>query len=564
MATGAAAPFQRFAHTPGNPQLPVLPDPAADKTGLDDPFLNGASVEVARFDERVLEVLGAGPGVANGFAQFYLDGIGGTPNPVDFGNITAAKQRIVTVHNTHRFAVSITALDLSAISGVTLLSPGLPVVVAPFSSQVFLLEASLDGIPDFDGLAVFTHDVPGSFTIRMLGRRVIIFDVMPQSKITEQLRFKTDLMISEDGTEQAMSLRIAPRSQVSLFVRETDNVKRTTLMNLQMGAGFLPQGVQLWWQSRELTSAALTTDTVLQVVTADMEIADGDTLSLVLPDTSTLEVEVLSFTASDITLTQAVGTALPLGTSLMPIRFGFQSARQTHATFPLNVQDMKTDLTLLDYINIGAVDGAYFDTHPTDGLPIHKAPLFLAGASRKSGMNSFTTRLDSETGTMRQSRTEPLSRPGSQILVHINSYADQHAWRKFLHFIRGSWGAWYVPTNTNDLPLALDFTLGGNTFEIPSMGVESLLGNVAPRRDVKLQFNGLTFYRRIASVVDNGTTEVVTLDSVIPGAGLIVPADMVISWLELVRLASDVATFKHMRRGTAELRFSVRGVIDGV
>ncbi|MCK5494789.1 MAG: hypothetical protein KAI80_00140, partial [Hyphomicrobiaceae bacterium] len=137
-------------------------------------------------------------------------------------------------------------------------------------------------------------------------------------------------------------------------------------------------------------------------------------------------------------------------------------------------------------------------------------------------------------------------------------------WRKFLHFIRGSWGAWYVPTNTNDLPLALDFTLGGNTFEIPSMGVESLLGNVAPRRDVKLQFNGLTFYRRIASVVDNGTTEVVTLDSVIPGAGLIVPADMVISWLELVRLASDVATFKHMRRGTAELRFSVRGVIDGV
>ena len=130
--------------------------------------------------------------------------------------------------------------------------------------------------------------------------------------------------------------------------------------------------------------------------------------------------------------------------------------------------------------------------------------------------------------------------------------------------MRGSWGAFYVPTGTDDLPLFVDFALGGNVFDIVNIGLAALVGNVAPRRDVRITIAGVTYDRRITSVVDNGAFETVTLSAVIPGAGNVTDAEFKCSWLTLSRIVGDTATFKHNRRGNGELRFSVRGVIDGV
>ena len=230
MAQGAAGNFQVITHLPGNPQLPVLPNPADPKTGLDDPFAILASITQLQFPDSVLAVLGAGPGVANGFAQVYLNGIGGTPNPVDFGNITANKQLTVTVHNTYRFPVSITAVDVSAVSGVTVLSPGLPIAVPSFDSIVFTFEAALLGDATFDAAVEFTHDL-GSFSIRMIGRRVILFNTVPQRPIQEQVTFGTNVMKTQDGSEQVMSWRTTPRSRIAYHIRFTDDIERSTLVS---------------------------------------------------------------------------------------------------------------------------------------------------------------------------------------------------------------------------------------------------------------------------------------------------------------------------------------------
>ena len=561
MAQGAAGPFRPLFHTPGNPQLPVLPNPADPKTGLDVPFITGASITARRFDVNVLSVLAAAPGVARGFAQDYMFGLGGTPNPIDFGNITATKQAIVTAHNTFRFPVQITAVDVSAVSGVTLVTPGLPVTVQSFASTVFTFEANLVGDPTFDALVTFTH-AQGSFTIRMIGRRVILFNTVPQRPIQEQITFGTDVMPSEDGSEQAMTWRATPRSRVTYNIRHTDNKERTTLLNLILGAGYLLQGVQLWFQARTLTTAAVAIDTVLQIDTTGMEIAITDTISIVLKDKTAITAEVLTFNASSITLAAAVGQILPLGTLVMPVRFGFMQAQQRVATFPNNAEDLQVTFDLIEYDNIGAVDAGYFDTHPVDGLPVPKSPLFFTGQSRRGSIEGDQRRLDSQTGTMVVSRSEVLGRPGTDMLVHVNDFADQDAWRKFIHFVRGSWGKFYVPTGTNDLPLFNDLSLGGNTFDIQPMGVSSLLGNVKPRQDVRITVAGVQYLRNITSAVDNTTFETITVDSVIPGAGSVVPADVKIEWLTLVRMVGDSATFRHLFLGTAELRFSVRGVIQ--
>ena len=63
-------------------------------------------------------------------------------------------------------------------------------------------------------------------------------------------------------------------------------------------------------------------------------------------------------------------------------------------------------------------------------------------------------------------------------------------------------------------------------------------------------------------MTDNGVIETVTIDGVIPGTGSVPAADVRVSWLTLSRLVGDVATFRHERLGKAELRFSIRGVIE--
>lgn len=561
MAQGAAGIWQRLYTAPGNPQLPVLPNPADPKDGLADPFATVGSITQVRFAETVLEVLGAGPGIAKGFAQTYLNGLGGTPNPIDFGNITATKQAIVTAHNTYRFPVNITAVDVSLVSGVTLLAPGLPISVGSFGSIVFTFEAELLGDPTFDALVTFTHD-QGSFQIRMIGRRVVLFDTIPQRPINEQVSFLSDIMQAHDGTEQVMTARTTPRSRVRYNMRLTDNKERTTLLNLVLGAGYLLQGVQLWFQAKQLTSAATAVDLTVQVDTTAMELVPGDTVSFVKTDKSTISAEVDSLTASSVTLIAAVGEILPADTFIMPVRFGYMINRQQVATFPNTAEDIGVSFDLIEYINIGAIDPAYFDAHPVDGLPIPKHPLFFEGQARRGQIDSDAVRLDSRTGTMANARSAVLGRPGGAMLVHINSFAEQEAWRKFLHSRRGSWGRFYVPTGTNDLPLFNDLALGGSNIDIQPMGVTTLLGNVAPRRDVRVTVAGVSYDRRVTVATDNTTFETLTLDSVIPGAGAIPPADVKIEWLQLVRMVGDSATFRHLTLGTAELRFSVRGVIE--
>jgi hypothetical protein len=556
VADHGATRFGIVFYEPTNPEFPVLPDGVV--SGHPILFVTTPGLREPR---TIIDEIETRRATDSAFHDWFLDGIWRTPNPVDFGNITASKQRTVTIHNTHRTDQSLTTIDLGGITGLSVLSPGLPVTIPAFDSIDVLFEATTTGDPDFDDLVTFT--VSGTdVTVRMLGRRVIIWNTIPQRPIIERLSWLTDNMVAMDGTEQSMSLRAAPRTKVTLTERLQDDVDRTTKMATILGAGFLRQGVQLWWQSRTVINAALSTATVVDVNTGSMEIEIGRELSFVTPAGIAIEGEVLTFDPTSVQLTQEIGTALPLGTSVMPLTYGFMANKADFAAFATAVEDQRITFDLIEYSDIGALDMAYFDTHPTDGLPIVTHDLFFRGQSRRANITQDNQRIDGSTGDMQVFRQELLGRWGQPMLVHCNTLDDQHAWRQFLHFIRGSWGRFYVPTGTRDLPLDSNFTLGGNTFTVPHMGIESLIGNVAPRRDIWMNIAGTIYYRRITNVSDNGVIETITIDGVIPGSGSVPSADVRVSWLTLCRLVGDVATFRHERLGKAELRFNIRGVIE--
>ena len=246
----------------------------------------------------------------------------------------------------------------------------------------------------------------------------------------------------------------------------------------------------------------------------------------------------------------------------MPIKYGFIKPKGSLHTFPINAEDVSLDFTIIEYRDIAALDLAYFDTHPLEPLaPVIIQPLFMAGSSRSGLIEQNLDILDSRTGDIASRRNEPLARPGMDVLVHLDTLADQHAWRQFIYYVRGSWRPFYIPSGTDDLPLGVDFSLGGNTFSIVNQGLQEVDTTASPRRDLKLTIDGVDHIRRITSVADAGPNELVTINAVIPGAGTVPIANVKISWLYQVRIESDTATFNHLRTGVGELRFRVQGVI---
>ena len=559
MADKGAFSFGVLEFAPGNPQFPVLPTGPLQGTLVVYPTAAGLATPkplIDTIDERSATRKDL-------FADWYLGTTWVSPVPVDFGNITATKTRQVTLHNTRRVSVDLTAIDVSAIPGLSVISALPPIPIPSQTSIIVTFEVTTSGDPVIDDDVIFTVD-GGPIVVRFLGRRLVIYNTLPQKPITEKIQFMTDRMISLNGVEQVMELRQLPRSSIRLVERFTDNVRRSSQINVINAAGFLRVGIQLWYQARQIDVAALAIDTLVQVSTLDAEISVGQEVSFVTPQgIPTSALSVLSFTATDITLEGGVGIDLPLGTVMMPIKYGFMRPKGTVATWAINAEDLTLDFTIIEFRDIAALNLAYFDTHPIDTtIPVMIQPLFMAGNTRAGRILQELDILDSRTGDIASRRNEPLARPGFDVLVHLESLADQYAWRQFLYYIRGSWLPFYVPTGTPDLPLGVDFTLGGNTLQIVNQGLLEVDTSAAPRRDLKITIAGVDYIRRITNVIDAGPNETVTIDSVIPGAGTIPAADVKISWLYLVRLESDTATFRHLRTGVAELRFRVQGVIS--
>jgi len=557
MANKGAFTFGVLEYSPGNPQFPVLPTGPIQGTlvtiGL------GAGITKLRGIVIELETLSA-PGTGSTFEAWYVGTTWISPVPVVFGNITATKEREVTLHNTQRFAVDVTAIDVSAIPGLSVLSPGLPITIEAYSSVIVTFQITTTGDPVVNDDVLFT--VNGVvIVVRFTGRRLIIFDTIPQKPISEKMSWLTDRMISINGTEQVMEIRQLPRSEINLVQRFTNQVERTRQLNVINAAGFLRVGIQLWFEAREITQAATALDTVIQISTLDMEISTSQEVSFVTPAGVASEaITVLSFTPTAITLESAIGIELPLGSQGMPVKYGFLRATASTNTFPINAEDITLSFNVIEYRDIAALNMAYFAVHHIDGLPIIIDPAFFDGSQRGGQIAQRLDVLDSRTGDIAVRRTEPLARPRLPVLIHCESLADQFAWRQFLYFIRGSWGAFYIPTDFEDLVLGVDFSLGGNTMSVVNVGLTEV-PLLAPRRDLKIVVQGVVYYRRITVVIDAGPTETVTLDSVIPGTGTVPIADVKISWLYQVRLEGDSATFRHLRLGQSELRFQASGVI---
>jgi hypothetical protein len=570
---GAVLPgFSVLEYHPGNAEFPSLPaDPFAVllmEYGVTVPGIDFAAMGDTNDGQpqtrQFHHVQGAGivPG-KSGFADWYLDTLWISPPIADFGDIVNDKDIAVTLHSTFRVNQSLDSMDLSAVPSLSQPPPPtLPENIPSFSSIIVTIRAAAAGEDSFDEFVTFTLSISGTVPYRTLGTRVLFFSGIPQSIVTEQLLFKSDLMRSKDGTEQAFSLRLAPKTRIKYQLKFTNDADRTLAENILFGGSPLLQiGVQNWWETQQTSALTLSTSFAILVNTTEGSWAEGQTISCVLPDRSVLTAEIDTFTPTQINLTAAIGTELPIGTDVMPVNFGYFPRKAALKVSPVNLSTMDVEFVTFTETDQAFLDTAFFDVHPIDGLPIIRKRWIL-GRKASADITREQSIIDGETGVIAVRGSEPLGEYTTKTTFPLSSKAEIYAYRQFVHFLRGSWGQFYMPTMQNDLPLFTDFVLGGNTFIVPYMGVKLFLDNLAPKRDVRIVTeDGTIYYRRITLVVDNGNdTETLTLDSTVGSSGFSAIASTTISYMHLSRINGDSVTLKHLYAGRADMEWISRSV----
>jgi hypothetical protein len=144
---------------------------------------------------------------------------------------------------------------------------------------------------------------------------------------------------------------------------------------------------------------------------------------------------------------------------------------------------------------------------------------------------------------------------------------DEHQTvRSLLYALAGRYSPIWLPSWNSDLKVTASISAAGISLTVQWCGY-TIFGRQQPaRRDIRIELKGgVVFYRRIVGSVDNGATEVLTIDSAL-GVDVVPAQIRLVSFMTLCTLASDNVDIDHQTDadGIGVCSLSFMEVADGI
>ena len=185
---------------------------------------------------------------ARSFFDDYYNRIHLTPKNIDLGNLLAVQTRDIQVWNAYIEPQLLDSIDSSGTDGVELEEPMLtPTLFAALELRHYTLSVSTSGAPIIDASYIFDFPLE-DVTLKVIGRRVVIWAFKPNYPIRESLEWRTDIIPSFNG-EQRIRLRNAGRQSLTLesVISPTEFIKAKALAYQWAHRVF---GVPVWMDMR--------------------------------------------------------------------------------------------------------------------------------------------------------------------------------------------------------------------------------------------------------------------------------------------------------------------------
>ena len=507
-------------------------------------------------DNRPLDILSAARTGARaaGYREDYYNRIHILPSLIELGPVAGATDRPFTLWNAYFGSTTLTAVS-AADDGVVISSVAVPTTVKPLGRLVPNAHANEAGPATIDATFSFTFNRPDSIILRVTGTRAHLWPFAPNWRETPEFtaEFKTDIITSRSGKEQRRALRSTARRSLSYSVTASYEDRQRLVQLLSR------------WQSRPMLMA----DPTRSVRTSSG--VSGSTLTVSAPPDWMAAgkqilvegslVTVTSVSGTTVTFTPAIADALPQGTVVRPSLTGLLSGTMT-ATHPTSrVAEARITLAIdpgSEPANTGEpslymlAGREVFTLSPNWGETVSQAYDWPV-EQVDYGFGRLKSYVPIDQGWMAQTAT--FVGIGRDTVDEIERFFNRQQGRR---------GEFMMPTGMQDISLRDTAIVGTNYLRAVGTDIYDNYHEDSRYRAVALKVTGNRLLLRAITgmyLISDGLGTDTVLEFSADWFENIDPADVLtISWLPVMRFASDELTFEWPTDEVAQVQMAMRSL----
>lgn len=268
------------------------------------------------------------------FLDDYYNRIHIRPSNVNVGNLVSEQQFAIEVWNGFFNSRQLQNIQVQNGGGISLVGAVPPATWAALETKTYQLTVTTDGPPDIN--AIFRFDWDGTAddaNLTVLGSRIVALPYIFEAPAKEVLEWKTDVLTTNDGSEQRVRLRKKPRQSFNVtYPIPYQEMARAE--NLVYGWLTRRWAVALWSEAQQV-GTLLAGTTVINIDTTASDYRDGALIMIWESNRKSATADVGIVSAGTLTLNRPLAETFN-NPWIVPVRLGRIVGNVSRATSGYN------------------------------------------------------------------------------------------------------------------------------------------------------------------------------------------------------------------------------------
>ena len=469
------------------------------------------------------------------FITNYYNRIHVIPTQLNFGNIAATLTENYTIFNAFRNSQTLTSISPATQQGIRF-SFGvalLPIVINAFQTASFQVTASIEAPPSFNLNYLFNFTgLSYQPVLNLIGTVVTLFAYESSNRSSESLEWLTEIITSDNSTEQRIKKRTTPRMTFN-YTSFIPLQNLTEFENEIWRSRARRWAVPIWQESELLNTNVNKGETTIAMDTTFKSFKVGG-IAVIFQTANFFFLGVIqSMTPTSITFNSEITRSFIGRFFVIPAVIGrFLSAPITSRRFNGEIQ---SQLTVTDVVDIAEL----LPTTTYNNEDVFTDDILLSGGRINYTYDRRIDLIDYQLGNRDYVDRWNLSRRSFSIQLQARNLEELANLRAWLSRRSGRFSPFYLPSKFNDFEIISTGQIVSQ-FDIKLSVADTWSSN---RDRIAILINNTYEFRQITSIELLDDRGRVNLDS-----ALNVDASEIkrISYLTLVRLARDEITFDYL------------------
>lgn len=382
------------------------------------------------------------------FLDDYYNRIHIHPSNVNVGNLVSEQRFAIEVWNGFFNNRYLQNIQVQNGGGISLVGAVPPATWAALESKTYQLTVTADGPPDINAIFRFDWDGTADYAnLTVLGSRIVALPYIFEAPAKEVLEWKTDVLTTNDGSEQRVRLRKKPRQSFNVTYpipyREMARAE-----NLVYGWLTRRWAVALWSEAQQV-GTLLAGTTVINIDTTASDYRDGALIMIWESNRKNATADVGIVSAGTLTLNRPLAETFT-NPWIAPVRLGRIVGNVSRETSGYN-GSLEMTYEFSDNIDLDP------PAAPTQflGYDVYFDEVLKNGEALTDSLQARVDVVDYGTAAGASFYSPwTYTRIGRPYKFLLQGLRDIWNFRKFLHRRAGRLRPFWVPTFENNLRIA--------------------------------------------------------------------------------------------------------------